>query len=236
MRRPATAVSVDAPLSAGEVHFLWWFIQGSIMVPETRWRLRRAWGMCERHAWGALSAETAYRHTYLHGPCLLYRDIMERALHAFDVHGPAGAHRVGWRLRETGPCLMCECGFPDTSKVIASTDLIATGRNPRELCRFAEQTRPHWWDAVCGRCADLPSSARCRIHFREEVSAGHATNVDLHGALVARIVSRLSRYARSFVWGYRDTETDAARAALVTAVGWCSGWRPLIRLLEDSHV
>jgi hypothetical protein len=26
----------DWRLSDGEVHFLWWFIQGSIMIPETR--------------------------------------------------------------------------------------------------------------------------------------------------------------------------------------------------------
>jgi len=44
-------------LSDGEVHYLWWYIQGSIMEPHVRWRLRHAWGMCGRHAWGALLAE-----------------------------------------------------------------------------------------------------------------------------------------------------------------------------------
>src|SRR6266496_3870675 len=39
-------------LSDGELNFLWWFIQGSIMNPETRFRLHRRWGMCQRHSLG----------------------------------------------------------------------------------------------------------------------------------------------------------------------------------------
>lgn len=41
-------------LSGGEIHYLWWFIQGSIMNPDTRYKLRDSWGLCERHAWGAI--------------------------------------------------------------------------------------------------------------------------------------------------------------------------------------
>lgn len=59
-------------LSPGEVHFLWWFMQGSIMDPEMRRHLRLAWGMCDRHGVGALGAEAAFRHGYLHGPAILY--------------------------------------------------------------------------------------------------------------------------------------------------------------------
>jgi hypothetical protein len=46
-------------LSEGEIHFHYWFIQGSIMIPETRCRLRRAWGLCERHAWGSIGGGRA---------------------------------------------------------------------------------------------------------------------------------------------------------------------------------
>jgi hypothetical protein len=37
--------------SSDEIRFLWWFIQGSTMNPSTRDRLRKAWRLCERHAW-----------------------------------------------------------------------------------------------------------------------------------------------------------------------------------------
>jgi hypothetical protein len=41
---------VRLDLAASKVYFLLWpFIQGRIMIPETRIALRRACGMCERH-------------------------------------------------------------------------------------------------------------------------------------------------------------------------------------------
>jgi len=96
----------DLRPSPGEVHFLWFFIQGSIMVPDTRAQLRRAWGMCRRHSFTLLAVEAAFRHGYLHGPALLYEDLMERALAAFNLRGPLQEIRVAHRLRDTGPCLM----------------------------------------------------------------------------------------------------------------------------------
>jgi len=69
---PLRAVPTEAwQLSDGEIHYLWWYMQGSIMDPGVRQRLRRAWGMCGRHAWGALAVETAFRPGFLHGPALL---------------------------------------------------------------------------------------------------------------------------------------------------------------------
>jgi hypothetical protein len=55
------------PLSNGEINFLWWFIQGSIMSPSTRDRLWKTWGMCERHTWGFISVEAAFRQGYMMG-------------------------------------------------------------------------------------------------------------------------------------------------------------------------
>lgn len=41
---PPLGTSLREPLSDGEVHFLWDFIQGGIMDPSTRRALRRSWG------------------------------------------------------------------------------------------------------------------------------------------------------------------------------------------------
>jgi hypothetical protein len=224
----------DWAFSDGEVHFLWWFIQGSIMVPETRWRLRRAWGFCDRHAWGALLGEAAFRHGYLHGPAVLYEDLMERALRAFERRGPWGARRVAWRLRETGPCLMCELNLRRAPRGAAREAMMKEGRDPRALRALAERTRPYWGPAVCGRCLDRQSPARCRVHFREDALDGRVDNVDEHRALAECILTHLGVYARSFVWGYHDTETDEDRAALISAVGWCSGWRGLMALMKGD--
>jgi hypothetical protein len=51
------------PLTDGEIHYLYWFIQGGIMNVDTRWALRRAWGFCARHAWAALAVEMAFART-----------------------------------------------------------------------------------------------------------------------------------------------------------------------------
>ena len=55
------------PLSDGEVHYLYGFIQGSIMIPETHFAIHRGWGFCERHAWGAFAVELCFRKLPLLG-------------------------------------------------------------------------------------------------------------------------------------------------------------------------
>jgi hypothetical protein len=220
-------------LSNGEVHFLWWFIQGSIMVPETRRRLVRGWGLCERHAWGALGGEASFRHGYLHGPCKLYEDLLGRARAALQTPAavPAGvaAHVVARRLRERGPCLFCDCGLTGASGGCAQPWMVERANDPGELARFAARTAEHWRPTVCGRCAGDAAPVRCRGHFREDVAAGRG-DVAAQVRLVGDVLRRLLVYSRSFVWGYHDTETDADRAALLSAVGWCSGWRGLFAL------
>jgi hypothetical protein len=37
-------------------------------------------------------------------------------------------------------------------------------------------------------------------------------------------LTRLTVYSRSFGWGSRNSDTDRDRAALLSAVGWRTGW------------
>lgn len=201
------------------------------MVPETRWRLRRAWGMCERHAWGAVAVEASYRHGYMHGPALLYQDIMERAVPAFRVAGPLRARRLARNLRPTGPCMMCEMGLGPSSTAKCDKDTIERGRDLGYLRGFAEGTREHWWRTVCGRCLGGGTKARCRSHLRSEAAHGQREGFADQRAFAEDVSRRLTVYARSFVWGYRHLETAEGRAALISAIGWCSGWRPLLASL-----
>jgi hypothetical protein len=227
---PASAE--DSWFSDGEVHYLWWYIQGSIMVPDVRWRLRRAWGLCDRHAWGALLGEASYRHGYLHGPALLYADLMTRALHAFDVRGPQKARRVARRLRETGQCLMCEMHLGSRGGGAMREVALREGRDPRALRQVAARTDRYWRPTVCGRCAE-PSVVRCRAHFRDDVLHGAGADVEVQHLLLERTLRHLLLYAKSFVWGHQGRETDEDRAALISAVGWCSGWRGLMTVIGE---
>lgn len=218
-------------LSDGEIHYLWWFIQGSIMEPDVRWRLRRAWGMCERHAWGALMAEAAFRHDFLHGPALLYEDLMERAVRAFRLAGPCRPRRIARRLRATGPCLMCEMGLGRGSPAGPTRPgLLERGRDPGGLRAFTGATSAYWPETVCGRCFGARSNIRCRPHLLEDIGRGDVCDLTEQRGLVERTLRHLAAYSRSFRWECRNSESEEDRAALIIAVGWCSGWRPLIRL------
>lgn len=221
-------------LSDGEIHFLWWFIQGSIMTPSTRQRLRQAWGMCERHAWGYLVVDAAFRHGYLHGPVVLYEDLMQRALATLAMPGPARARRVIKGLRGKGPCLICDIGYGPESAAQVKEERLIKGRDLSELRGFARRTEPHWRHDVCGRClGDYGSASRCRSHLIEDWEAGARPDLFAYLVEVKEMASRLTKYSRSFVFEKRGTATDEDRSALISAVGWCSGWRTLMNILEQ---
>jgi hypothetical protein len=48
--------------------------------------------------------------------------------------------------------------------------------------------------------------------------------------LLVDVGDHLEIYDRSFDWDRRNTEGPEDRAALFTAVGWLSGWGPLLTL------
>ncbi len=221
----------ELDLSGDEVHFLWTFIQGSIMIPETRATLRRHWGMCGRHSLGFIAVEAAFRHAFLHGPAILYEDLMDRACRALAARGPLSAPWIVHRLRETGPCLMCELGYgpgPASSRY-APEGVVERGRDLSQIRAFAGATVSWWRATVCGRCAGDGRRARCRAHLRQDLLRGVADPAEQR-ALVVRIAEHLRRYSRSFRWEDRGTETAEDRAALVSAAGWCSGWGPWLAL------
>lgn len=223
--------SFDFQLSEGEIHFLWWFIQGGFMEPETRRKLRRAWGFCERHAWGFICVEATFRHGWMHGPAILYADLMQRALAAFNLRGPFQSLQLVKNLRKKGPCLMCELGFGTGSKGRASPELITRGRDTSELRAFAQKTERSWQHFICGRCAGNDSAHRCREHLIEDLRRGAVKDLAVHRLHIMEIVSRVTVYERSFRFEFRGTETEEDMAALIGAVGWCSGWRALFSLL-----
>jgi len=219
-------------LSPGEIHFLWWFIQGSIMNPSTRERLRRGWGMCERHAWGWMVVEAAFRSGYMHGPAVLYEDVMGLASAAFEMRGPMQHERLTRRLRRQGPCLMCEESYGPDSKWFVKPQIVMQGRDLSEFRSLAQSTFPYWQTAVCGRCSGDDSPARCRRHLVEDVSAGLLGDLSPARDLVAHIVHHLVRYARSFQFEFKGTHTLEDEAALICAVGWCSGWKLFLSAIE----
>jgi hypothetical protein len=221
-------------LSGGEIHFLWSFIDGSIMNVDTRITLRRAWGMCPRHSFGFLSVDAAFRSGYLHGPAVLYEDLMWRAVAALRpvaVLEPAIAAR---RIRDRGTCLMCSLGYGSGSQGRASPEVLDRGADVGAIHRFAAETSAIWKRWVCGRCEGTEGAARCRLHLREEMLRGRSS-IEGQRALVSEIARHVRRYARSFRWELRGTATAEDRAALVGSVGWCSGWSIWLDFTQASR-
>lgn len=114
---------------------------------------------------------------------------------------------------------------------MASPDIVERGQDPTELKRFAEKTRPYWERAICGRCSGNGSRERCRPHLLEDAAKGEIGDSIAHLSLLDYVVSHMRIYERSFRYEFQDTETDEDMAALISAVGWCSGWKPFLLIL-----
>jgi len=225
---------VPLRLSEGEVHYLWSFmIWGSLMVPEIRRRLRNSWGFCERHAWSWLVMECSFRPDFLHGPALLYKDLMERGRLAFT--GGPHSSTSGRRLRNRKQCLMCDMGYGPDSKGYPDAYVLKHGRDLTNLKGFAAETSQYWEKCVCGLCMGKQDrDLLCRSHLLDELSRGRLNHrdVDVQKHFVVDYLSeRVKIYARSFRWEWRNTNTTEDRASLLSAIGWCSGWGELLKIL-----
>lgn len=234
----AMSTIIDSPamgefkLSNGEIHYLYWYIQGSIMVPEIRRDLRKAWGFCERHAWAALLVEAAFRSSFMHGPAILYEDILGLVLPALNLRGPLRNLRLWKNLREKGPCIMCEMGFGPETKGMASPDVVERGGDSSNLQVFAQKTKKYWERTICSHCVKNGSFHRCRRHLVEDASNAMVGDISFHRGTLEYIFEHLVIYARSFRWECHGTDTEEDQAALISAIGWCSGWGPLLSILE----
>lgn len=202
------------------------------MIPEVRWRLRQAWGFCELHAWGALACQASFQNGFVHGPAIVYEDLMGRGVNA------CRPYRIGARLRwkrslaNQAPCLLCE-HEPTTATVVpVSAEFLRRGRNPAPIGRFLVETVPYWRSLICGRCQGTNHAVRCRPHLVEELTRGMAVDFAVQREAVMEIAGRVQRFARGFRWEYRNTATDVDRAGLVAAIGWCSGWQKVLPCLQ----
>jgi hypothetical protein len=222
-------------LSEGEIHYLWCFImEGSIMRPETRHHLRQSWGFCERHAWGWLTMECSLRLHYLHGPAILYEDIMERARAVFTRRLDFVA--LQRRLQNREQCLMCDMGYGPQSIGYPNKETLKHGRDFTNLRSFASETRRYWQKHVCKLCTGKQDGGLlCRPHLLSELSYRRLNRkaIDMQKHFAVNYLSEQVRiYARSFIWERRNTRTAEGEASLIAAIGWCCGWAELLKIID----
>jgi hypothetical protein len=212
----------------GEINFLWSFIQGSIMIPETWNALLRSYGFCERHAWIHISIELAFRDEYLLGPMILYAELIEKALHAIDTPRP----KLEVELRADGPCFICAMNLQDAFAGASPQARLDRARDASNLRDFASRLAPMWRSRICPECSGKTEAPMlCRRHLLAAAKAHAPTNLRAQRSVLRDLSERATRYQKSFVvGGPKVNEQD--RAALIAAIGWCSGWRPLLTLLS----
>jgi hypothetical protein len=224
-------------ISDGEVNFLWSFIQGSIMIPETWNALLRGYGFCERHAWVHLSVEMAFRKRHFLAPVILYRALIDKALRAAQAPDYVGSRMSTRRLRAGGACLLCALDVRNAGAGACSPARLDRGRDSGGLRTFAARLAPLWRSDICPICAgegDLSSAVNhCRPHLLAEIKTQKLVDLSGQQRLLQELSGRLARYEKSFTAG-GDEPSDQERAALIVAAGWCSGWRPLLELLATN--
>jgi hypothetical protein len=233
MSHQADESSRNLQITDGEVHFLWWFIQGSITDADTWNALLRAYGLCERHAWAYLSVEIAFRGRYLLGPVILYRVLIERTSRAIHAHQYIRRPPLR-RLKAAGQCLLCKLNIDSAGVGAAPRARLDRGRDSSGLRSFSTSLAPSWRPQVCAICAgdaqQAVASARCRLHLLADANAHNPVDFIWQQSTLRELSARLTEYERSFVFG-ADRSSDQDCAALISAIGWCSGWRPLLDLL-----
>lgn len=222
-------------LSDGEVDFLWWFIQGSIMDPEVRARLYAHWGLCPRHSLGFFAIESAFRPHLIHGCTILYAELMRRASNVLNDRGIHSLipHGVALHLlRESGPCHLCDLGYGPRSTASLPPDRNIQGHDLSVAKRFATDNEIGWRPYVCGVCTATSSEVLCREHLVEALTHGDSHQIKDQHRVVTTIGAHLANFENSFRWKLRGTDTSEDRGALISAIGWCSGWRVLMDGLE----
>ena len=98
-----------------------------------------------------------------------------------------------------------------------------------EILSFARATEPRWRRAGCGLCAGNGAETRCRARLQEDLLREGA-DLAVQRGLVESIYAHMARFSRAFVWEFRGTATDEDRAGLISAIGWCGGWKPWLWL------
>jgi len=237
-RRTEEAISKHHALSItnGEVNFLWWFIQGSIMNSDTWARLMNSYGFCERHAWIHLSIETSFRDRFLLGPTILYQGLLDKALHSMRPPRISAYSRIR-DLRATDACMLCAMNIPESPAVMAPASRLDRGRDVGALRRFVSGLETLWRGYLCNLCHTQKSNVHietlCRRHLLSHMRQRKALNIAGQRELLNGLYEGVTRYQNSLAAGGKAA-SDQDRAALIGAIGWCSGWRPLLAMLGSA--
>jgi hypothetical protein len=214
----------------GEVRFIWHFIRDGAIDADSWRQLMAAWGYCERHAWVALGVEMSFLWGFCMRSADLYLHLIERAAEALRLTVSGKWRSAARRLAERRHCLICE--LDPRRRGLLSDQRLAEGKDITQLRMFAEASAPLWQHDCCPRCIGAAGSGHlCRRHLIDAIKTGAAMDFAGEYRHLTNVARHLERFEKSMSWGRRGTDEPEDRAALVCAVGWCSGWSILTALV-----
>ena len=218
----------DGPLAItdGEVNFIQGFLHDGSIGAECGLQLMHHWGYCERHAWVSLAVEMSALHGFCSRSATLYADILRQGIDALEPARRRSRHAVAKALKESGDCMICKAN-PSRRGLLSVSELI-TAKDIVPLRRFAGESVRFWGSDCCPRCINgLASGSLCRRHLVEAINAGILLDLEQERERLLGVLARLENYAWSFSWGFQGIDGPEDRAALISTIGWCSGWSSL---------
>jgi hypothetical protein len=218
-------------ISDGEVNCILGFIHDGSIAAEPWHQLMGAWGYCERHAWTSVAIEMSVLEGFISRSAFLYFDLLRQAVTVLAPRQPRSLRVAARRLAERNPCMICEIN-PRRRGWLSEAEL-AKAKDQTRLRKFAEALAPLWVGNCCPQClGDAETRGRlCRRHLDAAIKAGQSVRLDDDFRHLTSLLPQVEAFAKSFMWGYGGSDRPENRAALISAIGWCSGWSSLVALV-----
>ena len=217
-----TTSPLDATLM--EVKQLLSFVDGAVVMPETREYLWRSWGFCPRHTWLLATVECELRIRPF-GTTIVYQDLTRRAGTLLSIAYVPEAVKLQ-RLRGRLPCPTCDYLAIAHSNPAWSLATECVNRR-RRVKAFLAATHEEWVARTCPVCLGGDGPV-CRPHM-----LGGGAALGDTGRTLRELAIRLRTYDKSLAWqGPAATPRDVA--SLVEALGWFAGWAYPAALLAEE--
>ncbi len=221
-------------ITDGEVNFIQGFVHDGSIGAECGLQLMRHWGYCERHAWVSLAVEMSVLHDFCSRSATLYADILRQGVAVLAPEQLRRQRVVAKELKEGGTCMICNAN--PMRRGLLSVSELTKAKDPARLRSFAEKSAPFWQSDRCPQCVNgVTGGHLCRRHLIEVLSEGVSLNLMFEREYLLNVLARLENYAWSFSWGFHGMDGPEDHAALISAIGWCSGWSSLAAVVPIGH-
>jgi hypothetical protein len=220
-------------LTDGEVNCILGFLHDGSIAAEPWHQLMGAWGYCEHHAWMSLAVEMSALKGFISRSAFLYFDLLRHAVPILAPKASRARRVVARRLAARDPCMLCEIN--PRRRGWLSDEELSKAKDQTRLRQFAESLAPLWQGNYCPRCIGAERSGRlCRRHLEAAIRENQTVNLDDDYQYLSSLLTHVETYAKSFMWDHRDSDSPEDRAALFSAIGWCSGWSSLATLVGTA--